>query len=144
MDIVLKIAHATLDSSWMKTTQKHAKNAQITVSFATTFSNANSVLLDIKPKFSKSVDKTSPLALKFVEMELNMKPNAMMETRFPVMAAQVHATLSLDGHVPMDRQSKRANATNIFLTQLSLLLWVLSTSETELFKVLEPLISQLA
>lgn len=98
-DIVLEQLHVTLDSSLMKPTLNLAKNVLITVLFVMIFSNVNNVLLDMKHKFSKSVDKQFMLVPKFVAMELNMKQNAMMEIKFQEMVALVNAISNLDGLV---------------------------------------------
>lgn len=78
-------------------------------------SNANNALLDIESKRSNLEINKFRLALKFVEMELNMSKNVMMEIQLMEMDAVAVVLLKNLGHAQEDLLSRSLNASSIFL-----------------------------
>lgn len=79
------------------------------------FSNANNALLVIESKRSNLEINKFRLALKFVEMELNMSKNVMMEIQLMEMDAVAVVLLKNRGHAQEDLLSRSLNASSIFL-----------------------------
>lgn len=73
------------------------------------------MLSDIEFKRSNSEINKFRLAFKFVEMELSMSKNVMMEIQLMEMDAVVVVLLKNLGHAQEDLLFRSLNASNIFL-----------------------------
>lgn len=96
----------------------HAKNVPITALSVMISLLANNVQLDLKLRKSLLVINKFKLAFRYVETELDISLNAMMETLLMATDAVVLVMNNLTGLVLEVHLFKKAHATSLFLMQL--------------------------
>lgn len=134
MDFVQRTAHVILVSIQ----EIHrVLNALIIVLFVMIYSNVKLVQLDIKLIKLKYKDKLFKHVHRYVEMELNIKLNAMMEIAKMEMDVVVLVLYKQDGHVVVGLLLKNQTVRSLFLIKLFCHPKVQLIWEIRLFKVLE-------